>query len=69
MIGSLVRRRRELLRLTLRELARRVGCHYSSVSLWERDRKHPLGGNIRRLERALGFRLGYLSSRLENRSE
>jgi transcriptional regulator with XRE-family HTH domain len=60
MIGTVIRQRRAAMGMSLRELSRVLGCNASTVCRWERDTHPPSVYWLRRLETALGYRLGGL---------
>jgi transcriptional regulator with XRE-family HTH domain len=59
-IGPRLRDRREELRLSLREIARRIGVSASLISQIERDKVNPSVGTLYSLVRELGLSMGDL---------
>ena len=59
-IGPRLRAQREQLRLSLRELARRIGVSASLISQIERDKVNPSVGTLYSLVRELGLSMGDL---------
>lgn len=57
-IGEQIKTRREELKMTIKELADRVGVTPQSIRNWERgQRQQPRPENYKALQRALSFRL------------
>ena len=64
-IGRRVKKRRKSKGLTLLEVARRIGCHESTLSRFERGLHFPSVQILRGLERVLGFAAGFLLFRIQ----
>lgn len=63
-IGRAIKRRRVARRWRLVDLARGIGCSAAAISRWESGERMPSAYWVRRLEAALGYRLGSLAMRL-----
>ena len=59
-VAARIRQRRQALRLTQDDLARRIGVSRSAVAQWETDRTGQIRANLTRVAAVLGVSVGYL---------
>ncbi|PQQ22998.1 LexA family protein [Photorhabdus hindustanensis] len=59
-IGERIRLRRKELKLTQRELGKRIGVSNAAISQWEKEDTEPKGDNLLALSSALGYSATYI---------